>query len=151
MHVFWTVWVNQSYRSKPTQVWAQNVNSTTQKRPRSSYLGIEPWVFSLWRGFPGLRSQAFLWFYSFLLIPLFRFLNPAGMLTGAFVVVAVFLGAVWAGENKAMIKNFKKENPTLFVFLIMLASYLLMSLFGGVMVFLFGIKLPLICKSQLGN
>ncbi|KAG7326657.1 hypothetical protein KOW79_010058 [Hemibagrus wyckioides] len=71
------------------------------------------------------------------------FMNPIGMLTGASVVVAVFLGAVWAGENKAVIKNFKKDNPTLFVFLVMIASYLLMSLFGGVMVLLLGIKLPL--------
>ncbi|KAL6458492.1 hypothetical protein MHYP_G00337220 [Metynnis hypsauchen] len=72
------------------------------------------------------------------------FMNPLGMFTGAAVVVSVFLGSVWVGDNKAVIKNFKKENPTLFVFLVMLASYLLMSLFGGVMVFLMGIKLPLL-------
>lgn len=87
----------------------------------------------------------------FCLCPFFsvlRFMNPIGMLTGASVVVAVFLGAVWAGENKAVIKNFKKDNPTLFVFLVMVASYLLMSLFGGVMVLLLGIKLPLMCESK---
>lgn len=78
-----------------------------------------------------------------------RFLNPTGMFTGAAVVVAVFLGAVWAGDNKAIIRNFKKDNPTLFVFLVMFASYLVMSLFGGVMVLLIGIKLPLICESHL--
>lgn len=78
-----------------------------------------------------------------------RFLNPVSMFTGAAVVVAVFVGAVWAGDNKAVIRNFKKENPTLFVFLVMFASYLLMSLFGGVMVFLMGIKLPLVCESHL--
>lgn len=78
-----------------------------------------------------------------------RFLNPVSMFTGAAVVVAVFVGAVWAGDNKAIIRNFKKENPTLFVFLVMFASYLLMSLFGGVMVFLMGIKLPLVCESHL--
>lgn len=75
-------------------------------------------------------------------------MNPTGMMTGAAVVVAVFLGAVWAGENKAVIKNFKKDNPTLFVFLVMLVSYLLMSLFGGVMVLILGIKLPLMCESK---
>ncbi|KAI5108996.1 ADP-ribosylation factor-like 6 interacting protein 5a [Silurus meridionalis] len=72
------------------------------------------------------------------------FSNPISMFTGAAVVVAMFLAAVWAGDNKAMIKNFKQDNPTLFVFLVMLTSYLLMTLFGGVMVFLLGIKLPLI-------
>lgn len=73
-------------------------------------------------------------------------MNPVSMVTGAVVVTSVFVGSVWAGENKAIIKNFKKENPTLFVFLVMVVSYFLMSLFGGVMVFLLGIKLPLLCK-----
>nr|AAI52157.1 ADP-ribosylation factor-like 6 interacting protein 5 [Danio rerio] len=72
------------------------------------------------------------------------FLNPVSMFTGAVVVASVFIGSVWAGENKAIIKKFKKENPSLFVFLIMVVSYFLMSLFGGVMVFLLGIKLPLL-------
>ncbi|CAM4627467.1 hypothetical protein PO909_005409 [Leuciscus waleckii] len=71
-------------------------------------------------------------------------MNPVSMVTGAVVVSSVFIGSVWAGENKAIIKNFKKENPTLFVFLVMVVSYFLMSLFGGVMVFLLGIKLPLL-------
>lgn len=71
-------------------------------------------------------------------------MNPVSMFTGAIVVTSVFIGSVWAGENKAIIKNFKKENPTLFVFLVMVVSYFLMSLFGGVMVFLLGIKLPLL-------
>ncbi|KAG1942812.1 ADP-ribosylation factor-like 6 interacting protein 5a [Pimephales promelas] len=71
-------------------------------------------------------------------------MNPVSMFTGAIVVTSVFVGSVWAGENKAIIKNFKKENPTLFVFLVMVVSYFLMSLFGGVMVFLLGIKLPLL-------
>lgn len=91
-------------------------------------------------------------FFSLLECPLtcvFRLLNPIGMFTGAAVVVAVFLGAVWAGDNKAIIRNFKKDNPALFVFLVMFASYLVMSLFGGVMVFLMGIKLPLFCESHL--
>uniref|UniRef100_A0A672P2C0 PRA1 family protein n=2 Tax=Sinocyclocheilus grahami TaxID=75366 RepID=A0A672P2C0_SINGR len=72
------------------------------------------------------------------------FLNPVSMFTGAAVVASVFIGSVWAGENKAVIKTFKNENPALFVFLVMVVSYFLMSLFGGVMVFLLGIKLPLI-------
>ncbi|XP_067314612.1 ADP-ribosylation factor-like 6 interacting protein 5a isoform X1 [Pseudorasbora parva] len=71
-------------------------------------------------------------------------MNPVSMFTGAAVVTSVFIGSVWAGENKAIIKSFKKENPTLFVFLVMVVSYFLMSLFGGVMVFLLGIKLPLL-------
>ncbi|XP_067230063.1 ADP-ribosylation factor-like 6 interacting protein 5a isoform X2 [Chanodichthys erythropterus] len=74
----------------------------------------------------------------------YRFMNPVSMFTGAAVIASVFIGSVWAGENKAIIKKFKKENPALFVFLVMVVSYFLMSLFGGVMVFLLGIKLPLL-------
>ncbi|MBN3296620.1 PRAF3 protein, partial [Amia calva] len=73
------------------------------------------------------------------------FLNPLAMILGGTVVTLVFVGSVWGAENKAVIKNFKKQNPFLFVILIMLTSYFLMSLFGGVMVFIFGITFPLLC------
>ncbi|XP_012694105.1 ADP-ribosylation factor-like 6 interacting protein 5a [Clupea harengus] len=70
--------------------------------------------------------------------------NPLDMMLGGTVVTLVFMGSVWGAENKAMIKSFKTQNPTLFVFVVMLASYFLMSLFGGVMVFIFGISFPLL-------
>ena len=75
-----------------------------------------------------------------------RFLNPLGMLMGMAVVTGVFLGSVWAGENKAVIKSFKSQNPSAFVFAVMIASYMLMSLLGGVMVFMSGITFPLASK-----
>lgn len=72
------------------------------------------------------------------------------MFLGGLVVTLVFMGSVWAGENKAMVKNFKKKNPTLFVVGVMVTSYFLLSLCGGVMVFIFGITFPLLrkCVSQ---
>lgn len=72
------------------------------------------------------------------------FLNPFGMFLGGAVVALVFMGSVWAGENKAMVKNFKKKNPALFVTGVMATSYFLLSLCGGVMVFIFGITFPLL-------
>ncbi|XP_041860541.1 PRA1 family protein 3-like [Melanotaenia boesemani] len=72
------------------------------------------------------------------------FLNPFGMFLGGAVVSLVFGVSVWAGENKATIKNFKKKNPTLFVIGVMVTSYFLLSLCGGVMVFIFGITFPLL-------
>lgn len=68
------------------------------------------------------------------------------MFLGGAVVTLVFGGSVWAGENKATIKNFKRKNPTLFVVGVMITSYFLLSLCGGVMVFIFGITFPLLCK-----
>ncbi|KAM4563303.1 PRA1 family protein 3-like [Odontesthes bonariensis] len=72
------------------------------------------------------------------------FLNPFGMFLGGAVVALVFGGSVWAGENQATIKNFKRKNPTLFVIVVMVTSYFLLSLCGGVMVFIFGITFPLL-------
>ncbi|XP_043977498.1 PRA1 family protein 3-like [Gambusia affinis] len=71
------------------------------------------------------------------------FLNPVGMLTAVVVVSVVFLGCVWAGENRAVIKNFKSQNPTAFVIIVMVASYMLISLLGSVMTFMTAITLPL--------
>ncbi|KAM6981418.1 ADP-ribosylation factor-like 6 interacting protein 5a [Aplochiton taeniatus] len=75
------------------------------------------------------------------------FMNPLGMFMGMTVVSLTFIGSVWAGENKAMIKDFKRQNPSMFVFAVMITSYFLMSLFGGVMVFMSGITFPLLLIS----
>ncbi|XP_040048630.1 PRA1 family protein 3 [Gasterosteus aculeatus] len=72
------------------------------------------------------------------------FLNPLGMFLGGAVVALVFMGSVWAGENQATVKNFKRKNPTLFIIGVMAASYFLLSLCGGVMVFIFGITFPML-------
>ncbi|XP_008318681.1 ADP-ribosylation factor-like 6 interacting protein 5a [Cynoglossus semilaevis] len=71
------------------------------------------------------------------------FLNPVGMFTAMAVVSAVFMGSLWAGENKAVINNFKRQNPTAFVIIIMVASYMLITLLGSVMVFMTAVTLPL--------
>ncbi|XP_062397965.1 PRA1 family protein 3-like [Sardina pilchardus] len=72
------------------------------------------------------------------------FLNPMGMFLGGGVVTLVFMGSVWAGENQAVIKSFKKKNPMLFVIAVMAVSYFVLSLCGGVLVFIFGITFPLL-------
>lgn len=62
------------------------------------------------------------------------------------VVSGVFLGSVWAGENRAVISNFKRQNPTAFVIAVMAVSYIVISMLGSVMVFMSAITLPLACK-----
>lgn len=68
------------------------------------------------------------------------------MLIGGTVVVLVFLGFVWVSHNKDILRRMKKQYPTTFVIVIMLSSYFLISYLGDVMVFMFGITLPLLCK-----
>lgn len=72
------------------------------------------------------------------------FLSPLGMFTAMAVVTAVFLGALWAGDNKAVINNFKRQNPTTFVIVVMVASYFVLSLLGSVTVFMTAITLPIV-------
>ncbi|XP_069592624.1 PRA1 family protein 3 [Ranitomeya imitator] len=72
------------------------------------------------------------------------FLSPLNMLLGASIVVLVFLGFVWTSHNKDAVRKFKKQYPTLFIMSIMLSSYFVISMFGGVMVFMFGITFPLL-------
>ncbi|XP_068450538.1 ADP-ribosylation factor-like 6 interacting protein 5a [Clinocottus analis] len=71
------------------------------------------------------------------------FLNPLGMFTAMAVVSLVFLASVWAGENRAAISNFKRQNPTAFVVAVMVASSMLLSMLGSVMVFMTAVTLPL--------
>lgn len=75
-----------------------------------------------------------------------RFLSPFNMILGGIIVVLVFTGFVWAAHNKDILRRMKKQYPTAFVMVVMLASYFLISMFGGVMVFVFGITFPLLCK-----
>uniref|UniRef100_A0A8C0DVA9 PRA1 family protein n=1 Tax=Balaenoptera musculus TaxID=9771 RepID=A0A8C0DVA9_BALMU len=72
------------------------------------------------------------------------FLSPFNMILGGIVVVLVFTGFVWAAHNKDILRRMKKRYPTTFVMVVMLASYFLISMFGGVMVFVFGITFPLL-------
>ncbi|KAM6471002.1 PRA1 family protein 3 [Python bivittatus] len=71
------------------------------------------------------------------------FLNPLKMLLGMVVVILVFAAFVYASHNKDVIRKFKKHYPAAFVIAVMLLSYFLISFYGGVMVFLFGITFPL--------
>lgn len=80
-----------------------------------------------------------------------RFLNPLGMFTALAVVSAIFLGSVWAAENRAVINHFKRQKPTAFVLLVLVASYILLSLLGSVMVFMSAITFPLVCKFKMSN
>ncbi|XP_075406019.1 PRA1 family protein 3 [Tenrec ecaudatus] len=79
-----------------------------------------------------------------MMVSVVGFLSPFNMLIGGVVVVLVFTGFVWGAHNKDIFRRMKKEYPMTFVMTVMLASYLLISMFGGVLVFLFGITFPLL-------
>ncbi|XP_032892579.1 PRA1 family protein 3 [Amblyraja radiata] len=75
---------------------------------------------------------------------LIGFMSPLEIVLGGAVVTVIFTGSLWASENKAAIGHFKRQHPTFFVMAILMMSYFMISIIGGVMVFLFGITLPLL-------
>ncbi|XP_035245369.1 PRA1 family protein 2 [Anguilla anguilla] len=72
------------------------------------------------------------------------YFRPLQLLLGALVVVLVFLGFVWAAENQAAVRRFRRTHPGLCLSAILGGAYLLLSVLGGVAVFLFGIAFPIL-------
>lgn len=70
--------------------------------------------------------------------------QPFQLFIGATVVTLLFLGFVWAAENQAAVRRFRRNHPTPALAAILGFSYLLLSLLGGVAVFLFGIAFPIL-------
>uniref|UniRef100_A0A669B3W2 PRA1 family protein n=1 Tax=Oreochromis niloticus TaxID=8128 RepID=A0A669B3W2_ORENI len=70
--------------------------------------------------------------------------NGRSTLVAIVVVSVVFVVSVWVGENGAAINNFKKQKPSAFIILIMVASCILISVLGSIVVFMWAITLPLI-------
>ncbi|XP_064161905.1 PRA1 family protein 2 isoform X3 [Anguilla rostrata] len=73
-----------------------------------------------------------------------RYFRPLQLLLGALVVVLVFLGFVWVAENQAAVRRFRRTHPGLCLSAILGGAYLLLSVLGGVAVFLFGIAFPIL-------
>ncbi|XP_029015097.1 PRA1 family protein 2 [Betta splendens] len=72
------------------------------------------------------------------------YFHPLQLCVGAVVVTSLFLGFVWAAENQAPIRRFRRNHPSACLLAILLASYLFISVLGGVAVFLFGIAFPVL-------
>ncbi|KAK1877472.1 PRA1 family protein 3 [Dissostichus eleginoides] len=72
------------------------------------------------------------------------YMRPFQLLVGGVVVTVLFLGFVWAAENQAPIRRYRRNHPSISVFAILLVSYLFISVLGGVAVFLFGIAFPIL-------
>jgi len=62
------------------------------------------------------------------------------------VVLVLFVGFVWAAENHALLRRFRRNHPSFCLLAILLACYIVLSLLGSVSLFLFGIVLPILRK-----
>lgn len=84
---------------------------------------------------------------SYVLVLFLRYFQPFQLFIGATVVTLMFVGFVWAAENQAPIRRFRRNHPLFTVLAILLASYLFISVLGGVAVFLFGIAFPVLSET----
>ena len=65
------------------------------------------------------------------------------MVLGFTAVVLAFLGFVAASNHQIQLRKFKRQHPGLSVVAILVAGYILMCIFGSIIVFMFGIALPI--------
>ncbi|XP_051864897.1 PRA1 family protein 2-like [Pristis pectinata] len=72
------------------------------------------------------------------------YMEPLQTVLGGAVVSLCFLGFVWSAENKAVVRRLRRNHPTLCMVGLLGASYCLLSVLGGVAVFLFGITFPML-------
>ncbi|XP_012637316.2 PRA1 family protein 3 [Microcebus murinus] len=78
-----------------------------------------------------------------MLISLVGFLSPLDMLLGGTAVALACTGLLWAARNEHVLRQMQRRHPTELVVVLMLASCFLISVFGAVLVFVFGITFPL--------
>jgi len=65
------------------------------------------------------------------------------MVLGFAAVVTAFVAFVAASNNQVQLRKFKRQHPGLSVAVILVIGYLLMCIFGSIIVFMFGIALPI--------
>ncbi|KAJ8016795.1 hypothetical protein DPEC_G00011070 [Dallia pectoralis] len=85
------------------------------------------------------------YFVSFLIfLGIVGYFQPFQLFLGATVVTLIFIGFVWAAENQAPIRRFRRNHPFLALCTILAASYFFLTVLGEVSVFLFGIAFPIL-------
>ncbi|XP_004071931.1 PRA1 family protein 2 [Oryzias latipes] len=81
---------------------------------------------------------------ALVLLLIVGYFQPFQMFVGVTVVSIAFLGFVFAAENQATVRRFRRNHPYVSVTAVLLATYLFMLALGGVAVFLFGIAFPVL-------
>lgn len=73
-------------------------------------------------------------------------MNPVQMVLGVASVTAAFALFVYVTNHGSQYRRFKRDHPLLGTSIVLGGGYLLIYLLGSVIVFLFGIALPLLGK-----
>jgi len=70
-------------------------------------------------------------------------LHPVQMVLGFIAVVLAYIAFVVASDHQVQLRKFKRQHPGLSVLAILAVGYILVCIFGSIIVFLFGIALPI--------
>ncbi|XP_022107823.1 PRA1 family protein 3-like [Acanthaster planci] len=70
-------------------------------------------------------------------------LNPKSMLLGILTIVVIFAIFIYFSNNRVEVHRFKRNHPFVCFLLILLSCFLSLKVFGGLLVFLWGVTLPL--------
>jgi len=73
-----------------------------------------------------------------------RVFHPVQMILGCLAVAGTFAGFVYASDHQAELRRFKRNHSGLSLAIILLVGYGIIYLIGSVLVFIFGIALPLL-------
>jgi hypothetical protein len=77
----------------------------------------------------------------------FSFFRPAAIIFGL-VVIAVLLAAfVYSTKQNTALTTLSHDRPIVILAFLLFAAFMVIRMFGTVFIFLFGIALPLACKS----
>ena len=84
--------------------------------------------------------------YNLLSFLFSRIVHPVKMVLGFAALSVAFGGYVYCTNSQWQARQFKRNHPLFSVIIILAAGYLLVYMFGAVIVFMFGIAFPLLCK-----
>lgn len=103
-------------------------------------------------GYTVLPSRCFENRFPGSILPFFcRYFRPVLTLLSGALIALIFVGFVWAAENKAPVRRIRRNYPGTCLFAVLGAAYFLVSLFEGSATFLIFIALPIACEFQHGN
>ncbi|CAL8272749.1 unnamed protein product [Lota lota] len=106
------------------------------------FCNLERWNNRIINNLLYYQTNYFVSALSFLVIP--GFFRLFQLVLETTVVVVLFVVFVWAAENHALLRRFRRNHPSFCLLAILLASYIILSLLGSVSIFLFGIVFPIL-------
>lgn len=80
-------------------------------------------------------------------ILLFSFFRPAALIVGLLVFTVLLAGFVYSTRQNKTLTTILHDRPIIILILLLVLAFMIVRMFGTVFIFIFGIALPLTCKS----